>query len=281
MKLAYSSNAYTQGPLLDALQRIASLGYQGAEILCDRPHWFAPEVDDGQVDALMRVLAETGLAVSNLNANTANGYWRPAPPENVFEPSLDNPDPVLRRWRVAYSQSVIRLAARIGAPCISVTSGRPRPGLEPERSLDLLVASLTDVCALAESLDIRVGIEYEPGLLLERAVEVMAVIERVGSPVLGVNFDIGHSFLMHEPARATLDLLAAKIWNVHAEDIRDGKHFHRVPGDGDLPFSDYLEGLREQAYDGFVTVELYSYPDRPDEVGRRSLAYLLPMLEEP
>jgi protein FrlC len=280
-RLAYSSNAYTRTTLADALRRIADLGYAGAEVLCDRPHWFPGEVTPDEADAIARLLAKTGLAVSNLNANTANGYWDPAPPENVFEPALSNPDPVLRRWRQDYSIAALELAARIGAPCISVTSGRPCNACEPERAVDHFVASLERVCTVAEDLGVRVGIEYEPGLLVERAAEVLAVIDRVASPALGVNFDIGHSHLMGEDPAATVAALAGRIWNVHAEDIRGGKHFHRVPGDGDLPLTEYLCALRRHGYAGFVTVELYSFPDRPDAVGRAALDYLAPRLEAP
>ncbi len=88
MKLAYSTNAYTQTDLKSALRSIAEIGYSGAEILCDYPHWLSHQVSDKEVAAIREILDDTGLAVSNLNANTANGYFDPLPPENVFEPYL-------------------------------------------------------------------------------------------------------------------------------------------------------------------------------------------------
>ena len=279
MRLAYSSNAFTATDLTAALRAIAALGYGGAEILCDRPHWFG---DAGSADAaeLRAVLAETGLAVSNLNANTTNGYYRPAPPENVFEPAMSNPDPDLRRWREDYTIGALRLAAELDAPCVSVTSGQPRAGVEPERSLDWLAESLRRVCTEAEKLGRKVGIEYEPGLLLERAGEVREMIDRVGSPALGVNLDIGHSYLDGEDPAQAIALLAGRIWNVHVEDIRARKHFHRVPGDGDLPFEVYFRALAEHGYDGFLTVELYSYVHQPERAGAAALAFLQPLLRK-
>jgi len=113
---------------------------------------------------------------------------------------------------------------------------------------------------------------------VERAAELAEVIERVGSPELGANLDIGHSYLDGESPEATVALLAGRIWNVHVEDIRNRKHFHLVPGDGDLPFSRYFDALRQAGYDGFLTVELYSFPDQPVEAGRRSLQYLSTLL---
>jgi sugar phosphate isomerase/epimerase len=278
VRLAYSTNAFTRTDLLSALQSIADLGYAGAEILCDRPHWFPGEVSDEAIEDAARTLSDLGLAVSNLNANTANGYYTPAPPENIFEPALSNPDPELRRWRQDYTIEALRIGARLGARAVSVTSGHPQPGILPRQSLDYLVESLKHICEAAAKYGVKLGIEYEPGLLVERAVELAEVIERVGSPELGANLDIGHSYLDGESPEAAVALLAGRIWNVHVEDIRNRKHFHLIPGDGDLPFGRYFDALRQVGYDGFLTVELYSFPDQPVEAGRRSLQYLTKLL---
>jgi len=274
MQFAYSTNAFTRTDLVSALKAIAELGYAGVEILCDRPHWFPGEVSDATIDDVAQVLADHGLAVSNLNANTANGYYTPAPPENVFEPALSNPDPELRRWRQGYTIEALRIAARVGARSVSITSGHPRPGVLPRQSLDNLVESLKPICEAAARYGVKVGIEYEPGLLVERAVELAEIMDTVGSPELGANLDIGHSYLDGESPESAVALLAGRIWNVHVEDIANRKHFHLVPGDGDLPFRRYFEALSKSGYDGFLTVELYSFPDQPVEVGRRALRYL-------
>jgi sugar phosphate isomerase/epimerase len=278
MQLAYSTNAFTRTDLLTAIRAVADLGYAGVEILCDRPHWFPGEVSDRAIDDVARSLSDLGLAVSNLNANTANGYYTPAPPENVFEPALSNPDPELRRWRQDYTIEALRIGARVGARAVSVTSGHIRPGILPHQSLSHLVESLKPVCEAAARYGVRLGMEYEPGLLVERAEELAEVIERVGSPELGANLDIGHSFLDGESPEAAIALLTGRIWNVHVEDISNRKHFHLVPGDGDLPFRRYFDALRKSGYDGFLTVELYSFPDQPVEAGRRSLQYLKALL---
>jgi sugar phosphate isomerase/epimerase len=278
VKLAYSTNAYTRTDLSTALRRIADLGFDGAEILCDRPHWFPGEVSAADADAVAELLDALGLKVSNLNANTANGFFDPAPPENVFEPALTHPDPERRRWRERYTIEAVKLARRIGARCVSVTSGRPTSDCTPERALEFFVDSLKRICDAAATHDVNIGIEYEPGLLVEYADELAEVILRVDSPRLGANLDIGHSFVAREDPAATVNTLAGRIWNVHVEDIKARKHFHLVPGDGDLPFTEYFDALRRVGYAGFLTVELYNFPSRPDEVGSRSLQFLRRLL---
>ena len=73
MKLAYSTNAYTKHSLSDAIRSISKLGYDGIEILCDKPHWFVPDVGAASVEHTVQLLDQCGLKVSNLNANTADG----------------------------------------------------------------------------------------------------------------------------------------------------------------------------------------------------------------
>jgi sugar phosphate isomerase/epimerase len=274
VRLAYSTNAYTRFPLEEAVERIARLGFAGVEILCDLPHWFPGRTAHVHGQRLAERLAALGLAVSNLNVNTANGYFDPLPPENVFEPSLSSRDPAGRRWRLDYSIAALHLAQIVGAPCISVTSGRPDSGGTPEEGLRLFVDSLKRLCEAAEPLGVRIGIEYEPGLLVERARELAEVIDRVGSPLLGANLDIGHSWLDGEAPEAAVGWLAGRIWNLHLEDIAGRKHFHLIPGEGDLPFGRYFAALERVGYEGFYTVELYTYPHMPDEAGRRSLEFL-------
>lgn len=274
MPFAYSTNAYTRQTLPEAIVRIGALGFDAVEILCDQPHWFPDRDRAAEAERLRDLLERVRLQVSNLNCNTANGFFDPRPPENVFEPSLSSADPDWRRWRVSYSVRALDLARTLGAGQISVTAGRPDSGGTPARGLDLLVDSLSRLCEAAAGRGVRIGVEYEPGLLIERADELAEVIERVGSPLLGANLDIGHSWLDGESPEHAISVLAGRIWNIHVEDIRGRKHYHLIPGEGDLPFERYFAALAAIGYVGFHTVELYTYPHMPDEAGRQALTYL-------
>lgn len=279
MLLAYSTNAFTKTDLTAALIEIANLGYAGAEILCERPHWYPEDVDEWQLQAVRELLHEKGLRISNLNANTANSYFSPLPPENVFEPSLTNRKSEIRHARELLIIKTLQFANRVGAKCISLTSGRPTPGCLPEEAVGYFVESLKRICDVAHRYNIAVGIEYEPGLIVENAAEVLEVIDLVGSNLLGVNLDIGHSYLNREEPEPIIESLKGRIWNVHIEDIKNMKHFHLVPGDGDMPFERYLKALKKVGYQGYLTVELYSFPQSPVEVGRRAYQYLFNLLD--
>lgn len=278
MQLAYSTNAFTRTSLKQAIEKVSELGFNGIEILCDHPHWVPGKTKVQEAEEIALLLREKNLKVSNLNVNTANVYFNPRPPENVFEPALSNTDSEKRQWRIKYSTDAIELAKIVGAKCISVTSGRPMNSHLPAENLSCFVDSLKELCEVGHKHDIKIGIEYEPGLLVECADEVLEVIEKVDSPLLGVNFDIGHSYVFGENPQQSVESLAGRIWNVHIEDIKGRKHYHLIPGEGDLPFQAYIQALKKAGYDDFLTVELYSYPHQPEYAGQKALEYLMPLL---
>lgn len=274
MKLSFSTNAFVRFPVLEAVERIAAIGYEGVELLADAPHLYADSVTDSLLERLRDSLHRTGLKVANINANTAVGHYGREFWEPLFEPSLANPDPALRQWRIAYSKKCIDMATMLEAPCVSVTSGRMVPGVTPKESLRFLRESMAELLDYAAHESIRIGIEYEPGLLIERHEELAAFIEEMGSPYLGANLDLGHSHVLGETAETVINGLSSRIFHVHIEDIRGGKHYHLIPGTGDIDFNRLFTSLDRSGYSGFTTVELYTYPHRPEEAAQQALEYL-------
>ena len=266
-ELAFSTNAYTRHALPDAVERIADHGYAGVEILGDEPHAYFPDFGEDDRDALSNTLDDTGIEVSNINANTATGYYDDAPPSSFFDPSVVTADDEGRAWRIDYTKRAIDLADEVGAPAVCLATGRPLPGNPPEQAYEYLLDSLGTICEYAAERDVEVGIEYEPELLVECTDEVLGLIEDVGHDALGVNLDVGHAAVYGEDPAEAVRRCAGHITGVHIEDIVGGvrgKHYHRIPGEGDLDFRAIFDALDDIEYDGFATLELYTYPDEPD-----------------
>jgi sugar phosphate isomerase/epimerase len=274
MRFSFSTNAFVTHSLLDAVEKIAGLGYEGVEILADTPHLYPHSVNASDLARLGRLLTRLNLQVVNVNANTAVGYYGRTFWEPLFEPSLANPDQSARRWRIDYSIRCVDIARALGSPNVSLTSGRMIPGTPPEQGLCLLRESLKEVLDHAERKDVRIGLEYEPGLLVERYEELGRLIDEIGSPYFGANLDLGHSHVLGEEPEEVIGRLSDALFHLHLEDIRDRKHYHLVPGLGDMDFGTIFRSLRQRSYAGFLTVELYTYPQDPEGAGRRALAHL-------
>lgn len=276
-QLAFSTNAYTQFELPEAIRRIADHGYDGVELLADTPHAYLTQFDEADRSALVSALDETGLDVSNINANTVTGYYDDAPPSSFFDPTIATADDEERAWRIEYTKDAIDLAETVDAPAVCVATGRPLPGNPPEQAREYLLDSLDEITDYAEAAGVDVGIEFEPELLVECTDEVLDLIDDVGSDALGVNLDIGHAAVYGEDPAESVRKCAGNITGVHLEDIaggRRGKHYHLIPGEGDLDFESVFEALDDIGYDGFATMELYTYPDAPDRAAEEAHAFL-------
>ncbi len=279
VELAFSTNAFTEYALPEAVRRVADHGYDGVELLGDDPHAYFPEFDQERERRLQQALAETGISVSNVNANTAMGYYDDAPPSAFFEPSVITADDRDRAWRIAYTKRAIDLADAVGSPAVCLATGRPLPGNPPERAREYLRDSLHEILDYAEPRGVDVGIEFEPELLVECTDEVLELVDEIGRDALGVNLDVGHAAVYGEDLADTIRRSAGHITGVHLEDIvggRRGKHYHRIPGEGDVDFRAVFDALDDIGYDGFATLELYTYPDAPDRAAARAYEALSP-----
>ena len=298
-RLAFSTNAFSNEnyAVEDAINIIASCGYAGVELLFDKPHLWPPDVDEGRLAALSQRLKSSGLAISNINANTASGFYgeRDAPPGQTFGPSFSSSvgefrdwgiDPAA--WRVGYTETSIRLAAQLGAGNISVSSGFVGPGQNASTAWDQAVGCYRECARRAGDSGIFLLMEYEPGMLVGSAADCLRMIDAVGSEWLGVNFDIGHSYVVPgEDLFEAIDLLGDRIKSTHVEDIAGPTpelHLdpgHLIPGDGKMPLREIFAKLEERGYQGYYTVELYTYarPGRdPEYAASESYRRLLELL---
>ncbi|HYA40182.1 MAG TPA: sugar phosphate isomerase/epimerase family protein [Syntrophobacteraceae bacterium] len=275
MNLSFSTNAFVGFSVPEAIEIIAKAGYSGVEILADVPHLYPYSTTAVELAAIASSLEKNRIRAANLNANTAVGWYRAKFWEPLFEPSLANPDKSARKWRVEYTKKCIDMAEVLSCPNISVTSGRMVPGVRPERSAALLKGSILEIVEYAASKGIRVAMEYEPGLLVERAEEMASLIGEVGAQNFGVNLDLGHSHLAGESPAHVAQMFGRGIFHIHIEDIKDRKHYHLIPGEGQIDFEAIYLALTQIHYEGFITVELYTFPENPEQAAQKAFDYLV------
>lgn len=274
MKLSFSTNAFVRFSVPEAIEIIANTGYSGVEILADIPHLYPFSTTAAELVQIAASLEKNGIRPANINANTAVGYYGAKFWEPLFEPSLANPELEARRWRIAFTKKCIDMAAFLACGNVSITSGKMVPGVRPEASLALLKQSLSEIIKYAAARNVRVGMEYEPGLIVERAEELHELIREVGSEYFGANLDLGHSYLAGESPVDVAGKLGSSIFHIHLEDIGCRKHYHLVPGEGDIDFEEIFRALAGIDYDGYVTVELYTCLENPEKAASKAFGYL-------
>ncbi len=271
---AYSTNAYLRFSIEEALHRIARLGYRGVEILADVPHAWPAGLLEESVHLIRRTLETTGLTISNVNAFMMNAIGDPR--HSFWHPSWIEPAAEMRALRREHTKRALRLAKLLGAPSLQTEPGGPLPpSMSRNQALRLFYDELMPCVELAEQLGVYLLIEPEPGLLIERLDQYLEFADRIGSPYVGLNFDIGHAFCVGDEPAKWVGLVASHIRHYHIEDIAaDRAHRHLIPGEGAIDLRSVLEAISRTSYKGWITVELYPFVDDPDDAGRQALQFL-------
>jgi len=280
MKLAFSSNAYMRFPVEETIARIAGLGYAGLELLADVPHAWPAGLLEASKRSIREALARHGLAVANVNGFMMNAVADPRQP--YWHPSWIEPDAHYRAIRREHTKRALRLAAELGAPTLQTEPGGPlAPGQSRREAAALFYDELMPCVEVAEQVGVCLLVEPEPGLLIERFEQYLEFVERIRSPWIGLNFDIGHAYCVGQEPHEWIPRMASHTRHYHIEDIAaDRVHRHLIPGRGAIDFSATLRAIAATQYTDWVTVELYPYVDDPDEAGREAKAFLDRMLRE-
>ena len=274
MTFGYSTNAFTRFSLLESFEKIAALGFRGVEIMGDSPHLYPPEYDAGRLAEVSDTLKRLNLHVNNINSFTLFAVG------DTYLPSWIEPEAERREIRVQHTLQSLDVAHALGCGAISIPPGGPLESGIREDAMRLFLAGIERVAPKAEALGIRLLVEPEPDLLIERTAEFLSFIREVRSPAVGINFDIGHFYCAGEDPCTAMEELFEWIGHMHLEDIADTRvHRHLIPGLGAIDLDAVCRTITRLGYDGDISLELYPYVDMPEEAGRRSREYLAPIFD--
>ncbi|HEX4414735.1 MAG TPA: sugar phosphate isomerase/epimerase, partial [Lacipirellulaceae bacterium] len=254
MKLAFSSNAYLRYPIDETIARVAALGYTGIELLADVPHAWPAGLLEVQKQAIRDSLAKHQLAISNINAFMMNAVADPRQP--YWHPSWIEPDPHYRAIRREHTKRAVQLAYDLGAPHITTEPGGPlAPGQTWAAGAAVFYEELMPCVEVAEKLSTPILIEPEPELLIEKFDQYLEFVGRIDSPMIGLNFDVGHAYCVGEDPQDWIAKMAEHTVHYHFEDIAPTRvHQHLVPGRGAIDFAATLSEIAKTGYDGWLTV---------------------------
>ncbi len=162
----------------------------------------------------------------------------------------------LARWIVA--------AARLGHPVMRITLGSPASrGTEPAAVLvDRLIAPTRRAAERGEAAGVRLAIENHGDL---RAEDLLEILERVGSPWLGVTLDNVNLIRVGDDMLDGTRLLAPRTLLVQLKDhpvtpdpAQVGGPLSVALGEGVAPLDACIAILAESGFEGPVCVELAS-----------------------
>ena len=205
------------------------------------------KLGDGPDDEAVALLRESGLGSATAV---------PAIPSILPLPLLAGPDDPRERID-SILRSLHRLAPFDPAAVLCITG----PG-----SRAAALRGLRAVVAEAERLGLRVALEpfqsegLENWSIPSTLGDAAAIVEEIGSPALGIQFDVWHLWntpTLFDDIRAEIDRFAG----VHVNDVRAptrGWADRVLPGDGAVDVPAILAALDEAGWTGFYDLEIFS-----------------------
>ena len=276
MQLGFVSAILPELSLEELLAFAAETGFDCVEVMCwpegkaERryagvTHINVAGFDQAAADEVNALVAKYGVQISGL------GYY----------PNPLVADESARATYLDHIKEMIKASALLGVNIANTFIGRDQ-SRNLEDNLEEFARVWPDIIQLAESLDVKVGIENCPmlftndewpgghNLAISPAVW-RRMFEIIPSPNFGLNFDPSHLIWMHMDYAAAIRNFAHRFVHVHAKDVRVDKHkldevgimatpleYHtpKLPGLGQVDWGLFYSVLTDAGYDGPVCIEV-------------------------
>jgi L-ribulose-5-phosphate 3-epimerase len=276
MLLGYNTNGLAHHDLVEAIEVLAEIGYRSVAITID--HGALAPGDERTAEQLRRargLLRQTGM-----RSAIETGARFLLDPRRKHQPTLVSADPAGRARRIEFYRHAIRCAAELGSDCVSLWSGALDEAIGHGEAMARLVEGLRQVLQNAAAAGVTIGLEPEPGMLVDSMARFEELLGLLDEERLGLTLDVGHLHCQGEvPIAAYVRRFAGRLVNVHLEDMRAGVHEHLRLGEGEIDFPPILQALADCGYQGGVHVELSRHSHEGPAAARRAYEFLCPLIE--
>lgn len=256
VRLAVSTYSYwhfrpVKFPVEDVIDHAAELGFQGVEIL----HRQMRDESPAYVNALKRRAFLRGLSFPMLSIH-----------QDFVFPAADE-----RRKQIEHTRRCLELAARLGAGCVRLNSGRwktipsfddlmkvkgnepPLAGYTNEDAIGWCVGAIEELLPVCERLGVMLALENHWGLTTSPDT-LLRIHRAVASPWLGVNLDTGN--YPGDPYEG-IRRLAPSASIVQAKTYYGGGEWYTL----ELDYRRIAGILREAGFHGWVSLEMEGKED--------------------
>jgi len=272
MKISICNEVFEGWPIEKVFEYAAEVGYDGVEIapytLADSVTQISPE----RRKAIRQAAEKCGIEIVGL-------HWLLRKPEGL---SINHPDEIIRIRTQEYMEALIHLCADIGGKLLLHGSPHQRTikeGWDPILAWEH--AKETFKCCLdtAQKRDVFYCIEPLTRTntnFINTIEDGLRFVREVRHPHFKLMFDC-RSASENEPW--VVDALLRAIESTMLRHVHVNDANGRGPGFGQTEFVPILRTLVENNYQGYISVEVFSFDPDPRTVASRSIGYLKGILE--
>ena len=255
-RLALSTWLASRFEVSEAIAKLGAAGFDRVEISCAQSPLGRAWEDDPV--AVVGLLGDAGMDACSVHDPDTGRF-------------LDVADDDRRRQAIEQTAGYVRRCRDSGVGLVVVhatsTDGLA-PGDTASRRVERSRDSLRCLAALAGECGVRLAVETLPGRAGQRPDETVAgllgLIEGLGDHV-GVCIDVGHTWMSgHDPV-SEIAMAGERLFSLHLHDVKEGRHDHHLPGEGELDFEAMLDQLVGMRFEGLAVLEISPRDETIDE----------------
>jgi sugar phosphate isomerase/epimerase len=249
-----------------AVERIASLGYDGLEISV-LPAWTTAidTLDAAERKRILKLVNDKGLTISAISGHAS-----------LLEKEQADNDRNLARLKAAIDLAV-EWSQNGRIPYVNTLSGGRTADWDEQKQV--FAERLLPAAEYAASQGVVLAMEPHVDGLVDTPQRMVEILEMVNSSALKVNFDISHFDILGMSTEESVSILAPYSVHTHVKDQRGRYPDYEflTPGEGDFDYVEYLKAMQAHGYDGFINAEVSIMRQRKpdyDPLAACDLSYL-------
>ena len=257
-------------PYEEAIRRIASLEFKAVELIAWDEDFLEHYYTPAKIRELKEVLEGKGVELSQF----------------VYTPfDLSHPDKTKREGAVEAFRKAATVGAELGStiinsvgalpfgmrfgqefpwltqkPLVQTFSARMPRGLGWDENYHHYVEAVRACAYACEQAGVVYSVEPHPYTYAANTSGCLRLIEQVGSPALGINFDPSHTFPVGDFPNVSVYQLGEHIKHIHVSDNDAVTNVHWRPGQGKIDWVAMFQALKDVGYGGVVSIELEDVP---------------------
>ena len=270
MRFAICNELYNDRDPRAAMQHARSLGYQGWEIA---PFTLADSIEDfspPQRKQYAQMVADEGLEIVGL-------HWLLAKTTGFH---LTHNDPAVRASTANYLGLLTSLCHDLGGKVMVLGSPQQRnlaEGVSMAEGIDRAAEVLGAVSDQLADKNVTIAIEPlgpEETNFLCTAAQGQSLVDAVGSPQVNLLLDVKAMSTESIPISELISSHIGSLAHFHANDPN-----RQGPGMGDVDFRPIIKTLKDENYDGWISVEVFDYSPGIEKLASSSIEYLSSLLQ--
>ncbi|WP_406582320.1 fructoselysine 3-epimerase [Bacillus salipaludis] len=264
MKIGLFTSGYQRNPLEHAFEDAKRFGYDYIELWGGRPHAFAPDLKNGDINIVKKLIDQYEIQVKVYT-----------PEHNAYPYNFMIGSEQMRKDAIDYLKLSMEMGKEMGAE-FTLMSPAHAGYLTSEKEIwHRLIQSMTELADYAKKINHKIILEALTPMesnVCTTANDLARVFDQIKSDNLVGMCDIVPPFVQHESIMAYFDKLGDKMKHMHIIDSDGTSDTHMIPGEGVLPMKELMLELNDIGYEGTATIELVTaYINEPRLYARRAI----------